>query len=572
MKRPLMLLLILLLTTFTLVSAQGLALTETYVSSDGVSFLYPDGYEVTEQASLSYTVETQEDNSIIVIAIDEGLTYNGLDFIPTSIEDAYSSFEQEFNELGVTFSSNERRVFKVNGLAAIQQDFLSPDDEQASVLFFELSDGKIAIILGVELTGMVPGPDGLLAQIARSVTLEAAAEVPIAADDLPDGPLTGEQMPPNTLIMTVAGQRSQLMYPDSWEMFVKTSPIEGSAVLAHVDNISTMISVIDYGVNQTISRDFIETTILPTVAALYGMSEFDVNEVRVSVPLEDGRVIEVYPFDPGANTSIAAMAGLYVLVPLGDSHYGTLQAQGLASTLPESFADDLLAMATSFTLLDEQAGSVDVPADEPVAAMSADCFTAANQFIDASNTSAVVACPADCANGSVWGTDTYTLDSSVCTAAVHAGVNTLAGGIVAIEYAPGLSEYAGTMRNGVTTNRWGSYGDSFVITEQVEAADATVMVDCSILGYDVVNADLTSAVINCPANCGTEVNVWGTDIYTNDSNVCVAAIHAGVITLQGGPVLVELAAGQDGYAGSVRNDIETLNYGQWHESFTVSTP
>jgi hypothetical protein len=66
--------------------------------------------------------------------------------------------------------------------------------------------------------------------------------------------------------------------------------------------------------------------------------------------------------------------------------------------------------------------------------------------------------------------------------------------------------------------------------------------------------------------------VWGTDIYTNDSNVCVAAIHAGVITPEGGPVLVELAAGQDSYSGTVRNGIETRQYGSWHESFKVSTP
>jgi hypothetical protein len=566
-----MLLLIVLFASFAFVSAQGLALTETYVSSDGVSFLYPDGYTVSEQGPLNYVAESEDDSSLIIVLIDAGLA-DSLDFIPTTIEEAYAGFEESLAELDVTFSVDERRIYKINDAAAVQQEFTSPDDEQASLLIFELPDGRIAVVLGVELEGMIPGPDGLVAQIARSVTLEGAAESASTSDALPDGPLTADQMPANTLILTVEDQRSQLTLPESWGLLDTTTPVEGNAVLTHADSPSTMISVSDYGPTTGIDRAFFETTILPTLAAIYGVSEFNVDEARVSVPLEDGRVIEAYPFEPDDSTSLSATAGLFVVVELADGHYGSLQAQGLASSLPESFADDVLAIASSFTEFGAQEAVVDAPADEPAAAMSADCFMAANQFIDDSNTSALIACPADCANGSVWGTDTYTLDSSVCTAAVHAGINTLAGGIVAIEYAPGLSEYAGTMRNGVTTNRWGSYGDSFVITEQVEAADANVMVDCSILGYDVVNADLTSAVINCPANCGIEVNVWGTDIYTNDSNVCVAAIHAGVITLDGGPVLVELAAGQDSYSGSVRNGIETRQYGSWHESFTVSTP
>lgn len=570
MKRPLMLLLILSLTMFTLASAQGLALTETFVSSDGVSFLYPDGYTVSEQGPLNYIAETEQDESIIIVLIGEGMA-DSLDFIPTSVDEAYAGYQQSLGELDVVFNADERRIYKINGLAATEQIFTSPDDEQATLLIFELPDGQIAIILGVELEGLVPGPDGMLAQIARSVTLEGAADAVPTSDALPDGPLTGEQMPPNTLILTVEDQRSQVTLPVSWRLLDTTTPVEGNAVLTHADSPSTVISVSDYGLTG-INVAFFETTLLPTLAAIYGVSEFNVDEARVSVPVEDGRVIVAYPFEPDDSTSLSAMAGLFVVVELADGHYGSLQAQGLVSSLPESFADDVLAIASSFTELDAQESVVNVPADEPVAAMSADCFMAANQFVDASNPNAVIACPADCANGSVWGTDTYTLDSSVCTAAVHAGINTLAGGIVAIEYAPGLSEYAGTIRNGITTNRWGAYGHSFVITEQVEAADANVMVDCSILGYDVVNADLTSAVINCPANCDTEVNVWGTDIYTNDSNVCVAAIHAGVITLEGGPVLVELAAGQDRYSGTVRNDIETLNYGQWHESFTVSTP
>ncbi|MFL6373951.1 MAG: LCCL domain-containing protein [Pyrinomonadaceae bacterium] len=72
-------------------------------------------------------------------------------------------------------------------------------------------------------------------------------------------------------------------------------------------------------------------------------------------------------------------------------------------------------------------------------------------------------CPPDGTAGAVWGSDVYTADSSVCTAAVHAGKITLEkGGIVTIEFTPGRSTYGATTRNGITTNNFGQYDHSFV--------------------------------------------------------------------------------------------------------------
>ena len=73
-------------------------------------------------------------------------------------------------------------------------------------------------------------------------------------------------------------------------------------------------------------------------------------------------------------------------------------------------------------------------------------------------------CPANGKANNVWGTDTYTVDSSVCTAAVHSGKITLAnGGAVTIEMRPGQLSYQGSTRNGVKTNDYGNYGSSFIV-------------------------------------------------------------------------------------------------------------
>ena len=66
--------------------------------------------------------------------------------------------------------------------------------------------------------------------------------------------------------------------------------------------------------------------------------------------------------------------------------------------------------------------------------------------------------------------------------------------------------------------------------------------------------------------------VWGTDIYTDDSALCHAALHAGAIPQSGGVIHVRRAPGRNSYSGSTRNGISTGDYGAWDASFRVSAP
>jgi hypothetical protein len=77
----------------------------------------------------------------------------------------------------------------------------------------------------------------------------------------------------------------------------------------------------------------------------------------------------------------------------------------------------------------------------------------------------------------------------------------------------------------------------------------------------------------CPANFGLG-NLWGSDVYTDDSDICTAAVHAGLITRQaGGTVTIEIRPGQASYRREARVSIsgsETVTsseYGAWHGSF-----
>jgi hypothetical protein len=66
--------------------------------------------------------------------------------------------------------------------------------------------------------------------------------------------------------------------------------------------------------------------------------------------------------------------------------------------------------------------------------------------------------------GSIWGTDVYTGDSDLATAAVHAGaVNIGQTAIVEVRIVPSPPQHLGSTRNGVSTSSWGGYGFSYTV-------------------------------------------------------------------------------------------------------------
>ena len=61
---------------------------------------------------------------------------------------------------------------------------------------------------------------------------------------------------------------------------------------------------------------------------------------------------------------------------------------------------------------------------------------------------------------------------------------------------------------------------------------------------------------------------YGNDVYTSDSSLCRAAVHAGVANLKtGGTVTVIPEAGRKAYAGAFRNGIESKDAGEHDASF-----
>jgi hypothetical protein len=126
--------------------------------------------------------------------------------------------------------------------------------------------------------------------------------------------------------------------------------------------------------------------------------------------------------------------------------------------------------------------------------------------------------------GSVWGTDFYTLGSSICSAAVHAGIiNARDGGKIRIRVRAGEKFYNGTTRHGVTSLRYGSYEGSFTFLNS--AGSPIISEQIQNLNWDETAFRLQGKLdqdftYNCESN-GTVGSVWGTDLYSLGSSFVV---------------------------------------------------
>jgi hypothetical protein len=68
----------------------------------------------------------------------------------------------------------------------------------------------------------------------------------------------------------------------------------------------------------------------------------------------------------------------------------------------------------------------------------------------------------------------------------------------------------------------------------------------------------------------TSGSLWGTMIYTDDSNLPTAAVHAGFVSSgQTSIVTVMVLVGQSSYTGSTQNGVTSSSYGSWVCSYTL---
>jgi hypothetical protein len=177
-------------------------------------------------------------------------------------------------------------------------------------------------------------------------------------------------------------------------------------------------------------------------------------------------------------------------------------------------------------------------------------------------------------NGGGWGTDVYTDDTSIASAAVHAGLLQVGQkGAIKVTILPGQQAYTGSTRNGVTMGDWGPYGGSYKVElmkgrrVRADAVKPGAMPNPGTMTNFRGQIGKSFLFEVTGAQGGT---VWGSGIYTDDSSIATAAVHAGVLKVgQKAVIKVTVAPGQQQYNGSMQNGITTHDYEAWGGSYTV---
>lgn len=172
-------------------------------------------------------------------------------------------------------------------------------------------------------------------------------------------------------------------------------------------------------------------------------------------------------------------------------------------------------------------------------------------------------CAAGEPTGKAWGSGIYALASSVCAAARHAGAITHEGGMVTLRFSPGCTSYPGSANNGVVTLAASGTDRSFHFPSVSDGKCPPPLPSgpCPKTFAELGDRK-PSTVLACVCDVAlTTGPVFGVFNYAEDSSICAAAVHAGVIPANGGTVTLHGATGCSAYAAATKNGVTSAGKG-----------
>ncbi|MEX1108653.1 MAG: LCCL domain-containing protein [Dongiaceae bacterium] len=281
--------------------------------------------------------------------------------------------------------------------------------------------------------------------------------------------------------------------------------------------------------------------------------------VGVALPTKDAGTVETD--SSGATDDAASDAGSKD----DSSGGGTTEDASTATTAPSKSTSSTTEAtddgAASSVAKDDEAAAGEACSDVPGIDGTIRCYCEMNGL-----------------EGGIWGTHLYTIDSTICLAAVHAGAlqpilqaggGTVYAGTVELRGAPGCPSYPASTANGVTS--W-SYSGMWQASFYFPAVQNGVCDPANppAPGTWYCPPVLTEGVDDLACHCTPDTfetgTIWGTDIYTSDSQICRSALHAGVVGPEGGGVHVVRLGGQASYEASSRNGVDSFSYDSWETS------
>jgi hypothetical protein len=166
-------------------------------------------------------------------------------------------------------------------------------------------------------------------------------------------------------------------------------------------------------------------------------------------------------------------------------------------------------------------------------------------------------------DGSIYGTNIYTDDSDLATAAVHAGVLRIGETKnITVKILSGQASYTGSTQNSITSLSYDAWGRSYLFVDAIPTSDVA---PSNLITYsDKINQTFSFRVTGALGG-----SIYGTNIYTDDSDLATAAVHAGVLRIgETKNITVKICPGQASYTGSMQNGISSLSYDAWTGSYS----
>jgi hypothetical protein len=135
---------------------------------------------------------------------------------------------------------------------------------------------------------------------------------------------------------------------------------------------------------------------------------------------------------------------------------------------------------------------------------------------------------------------------------------------------PGQPSYSGSTRNGVTSHNYQGWPESYRL-EKVSVPTPT----------DSLRPSAPLAPPTGPMASGSQVrqvtgsttgNVWGADVYTSDSDLGTAAVHAGLLKEGETKTLrITMLPGRNSYSAMNRNGVQSRSWLNWSASYWLES-
>jgi hypothetical protein len=443
---------------------------DTFTTSGGLSIGVPEGYEAQELAPTGLGVLDPINQEAVVVLLGEALETFGMPagidakaiIDSLKIQDGFPNDETPVSTaLGDGFAiSGEVPGIGPADLTVLDTEF------GVAVIFVAAQDGEVS----EEFKALAPS---LIESVTFDPSLAVPTEVPVLPTVIPldtreedDGcPIAVADMPEGVLQFCLG---AEVTYPEGWEISFGEDGVDSVGSLS-ADTFAVSLTLSVSEISTFYNPSNYKTESMQFLAEAFSYTSYDPETSWTTVLEEEGRKIEVY--DPAAEEELTEndLVQRQYLITLNDDLILTGSTSFIPAFATEERVAEIDTIIQSVALNDRYTGSPSLVSldGQPTFINALECGSNSFNFNYSDETDVyVVRCPAGCAadSGSVWGTDLYTSDSSVCVAAIHSGALTASeGGLLLVTMSEGLESYTGSTANGVDSRDYGTWNESFSV-------------------------------------------------------------------------------------------------------------